>query len=334
MYKNILITGGCGFIGSHFVNYMVKKYNDTNFINLDKLDYCGIIKNIEPTVQKSNNYYFIKGDINDNKLVTEILKKYHIKAVIHFAAQSHVDNSFVDPLCFTMNNVVGTHQLLDCVHKYGKIEKFIHVSTDEVYGEVANKYDSCNEEAPMLPTTPYSGSKAAAECIVRVYQKSFKLPIIITRGNNVYGPKQFPEKLIPRFITLLNDGKKCTVHGQGESIRNFMYVDDVVKAFEILLLKGQIGEIYNIGTNDEYSVMDITKKLIELIKKTDNHNKHLKFVKDRAFNDFRYAVTSNKLRALGWSEDHLDFDIGLKKTIEWYNNNPNHFIVSKENLTN
>lgn len=321
--KNILVTGGCGFIASNFLNYMIRKYDRYNFINLDAMYYCANEKNITKSNRNKKNYKFIKGTIQNKELVDFILTENKIDTIIHFAAQSHVDNSFSNPIQYTKDNILGTHILLESVREYGNIEKFIHVSTDEVYGEsVCQETDIKNEKSILNPTNPYAATKASAEMLVNSYVYSYGLPVIITRGNNVYGPRQYPEKLIPKFINLLLDDKKCTIHGEGETERSFLYVDDVVKAFEMILSKGKIGEIYNIGTNYEYSVMEIARRLIKLIHNCDmNEDRHFKkyieFVEDRKYNDKRYNISFNKLLSLGWKQETF-IDEGLKKTFEHY----------------
>lgn len=314
--KNILITGGCGFIGSNFVNYLTAKYPDFNIINIDALYYCASLDNIK--VSSLPNYKFYKCNINNSDMLKYILEENNIDTVIHFAAQSHVDNSFGNSIQFTIDNVLGTHTLLECCRVWGKIERFIHISTDEVYGEIVNEKEFCVEETILRPTNPYAASKAAAEHLVFSYYYSFKLPIIITRGNNVYGPNQYPEKIIPLFTKLLREGKKCTIHGEGKSVRNFIYVEDVCKAVEKILFSGKLGEIYNIGTDCELSVLDVAKILVKKIIGEDvNYENYITFVEDRKFNDIRYAINSNKLRELGWKEE-VKFDEGLSQTIKSY----------------
>jgi UDP-glucose 4,6-dehydratase len=298
--SNVIVTGGCGFIGSNFLNYMVKKYPNINFHNIDKMDYCASEDYIE--VGRYRNYNFYKCDINDRNFVSHILSTYNIDTVIHFAAQSHVDGSFDESLKYTVDNVLGTHNLLECCRKYGAIRKFIHISTDEVYGEVDINHPGCPEKSILNPTNPYAATKAAAEMLVNSYKHSYNFPAIITRGNNVYGPNQYPEKLIPKFIKLVKEGKKMTVHGKGDSRRNFVHAYDVATAVEIILLKGVVGEIYNIGTDNEYTVLEIARLIVDKYRPGDLLEDWVEYVEDRPFNDFRYAIDSTKLRELGWKE--------------------------------
>jgi len=311
---NILITGGCGFIGSQFINHIhdTDKYK---IINVDAMYYCANEENVNPHVRSSPHYTFIKGDTCVSDLMSYILKVHEITHVVHFAAQSHVQNSFEDSITFTKDNVLGTHTLLECCRKYGNIVRFIHVSTDEVYGESLNNDEENHktEHSILCPTNPYAATKAGAELIAQSYNHSFKMPIIITRGNNVYGHNQYPEKLVPRFIKLLNEGKKVTIQGTGNTVRAFLHIDDTVSAFEYILEKGNVGEIYNIGCDDnmEYSVMDIAKKLIKLIKDTDDYTDWIEYIADRPFNDQRYYISNHKLKGLGWTIK-TDIDAGLK----------------------
>ena len=304
--KNILVTGGCGFIGSHFINHMLTTYANIRIINIDAMYYCASEDNIDIKYRASDctRYELIKANILEEPVVTGILVKYNIDSVVHFAAQSHVQNSFSDSVSFSKDNVLGTNVLLECCRVYGKLDKFIHVSTDEVYGESMLSADAHKktEHTVLCPTNPYAATKAGAELLAQSYLHSFDLPVIITRGNNVYGRNQFPEKLIPKFINQLQNNQKVTIHGDGVSVRAFMHVDDVVKAFEKILLNGVIGEIYNIGCDDnmEFSVMDVAKLLIKQIKFTDNYKEWIDFVEDRPFNDKRYYIDNDKLKQLGW----------------------------------
>jgi dTDP-glucose 4,6-dehydratase len=315
--KNLLVTGGCGFIGSNFINYIFPKGN-YNIINLDAMYYAADENNINAEIRSSNNYTFIKGNLCSQDLITHILDNYSIDLVIHFAAQSHVQNSFEDSLQYTQDNIMGTHVLLECCRKYGKLERFIHVSTDEVYGESMNEVTerSKTEQSILCPTNPYAATKAGAELIAQSYNHSFKMPIIITRGNNVYGPNQYPEKLIPRFIQQLKNNEKVTIQGEGTAVRAFLHAQDTARAFECILEKGKIGEIYNIGCDEgmEYSVMEVARILISMIKKTDNYDNWITYIEDRPFNDQRYYISNEKVKGLGWSIT-FDFMDGLKDLI-------------------
>jgi dTDP-glucose 4,6-dehydratase len=317
--KTILVTGGCGFIGSNFVNYMIKNRLDFNIVNLDAMYYCASHNHIDEHVKTSFRYTFIEGNICDSKLVSSILKKHSITHVLHFAAQSHVQNSFKDASCFVQDNICGTQILLECVRGYNKIIKFIHVSTDEVYGE---SFDTkMTEQSILCPTNPYAASKAGAELMAHAYLRSYKLPIIITRGNNVYGKNQHIEKLIPCFIQKSKNGEKLTIQGDGSSCRAFMYVSDTVRAFECMLDRGLVGEIYNIGCDEgtEYSVLDVARKILDIVKEGKEYKleDELEFIEDRPYNDRRYYISNNKLKALGWNQE-VNFNEGLHKIIKHY----------------
>lgn len=318
--KNILVTGGCGFIGSNFILYMLEKHEDILIVNIDAVNYCST----KDLCSDRERYVFSHSDINDYETNKTLLEKYDIDTVVHFAAQSHVDNSFKNSVQFTRDNVLGTHTLLEACREYGKIKRFVHISTDEVYGEVDMENDGCVEKGVLNPTNPYAATKAAAEFLVRSYYHSFKLPIVITRGNNVYGPRQYPEKVIPSFINNLLKNDLCKIHGKGLSRRNFIHVDDVSTALETIINKGKINDIYNIGTSNEYNVLEVLEKLVLLIKDDTNYLQYAGFVEDRLFNDFRYCINNRKLKKLGWSE-RIEFTEGLKSTIEWYKNNSNIF---------
>ena len=310
--KVLLITGGCGFIGSNFINRFLEKNPNQLLINLDNMYYCAREENVEKKWRESPNYRFIKGNICSTDLVNHILKSYQVTHVIHFAAQSHVQTSFTDALQYTQDNIVGTHTLLECCRLYGKIEKFIHVSTDEVYGESMLETDEKHktEHSILCPTNPYAATKAGAELLAQSYNHSFGMPIIITRGNNVYGPNQYPEKVIPRFIQQLKDGEKVTIQGDGSCVRAFMHVFDTADAFMTILEKGKIGEIYNIGCDEgmEFSILDVAKILIKSIQKTEDYDKWITYIEDRPFNDQRYYISNQKLKDLGW-----DLKIILKR---------------------
>ena len=251
-------------------------------------------------------------------MIANILKIYQIDTIIHFAAQSHVQNSFEDALQYTHDNVQGTHTLLEASRKYGKINRFIHISTDEVYGEsmLNENEEKKNENSILCPTNPYAATKAAAELIAKSYYHSFKMPIIITRGNNVYGPNQYPEKLIPRFIQQLKLDEKVTIQGDGSNVRAFLHVNDVCSALQLVLEKGEIGEIYNVGSDDhhEYTVLQIAHILIEKIKGTITHDDWITYIEDRPFNDKRYYISNEKVKQLGWTID-VDFNKGIDELI-------------------
>ena len=315
---NLLVTGGCGFIGSNFINYYFPKQKINKLVNLDAMYYCANKNNIDKDIRKNTNYFLVEGNLCDEKIVTKTLYEHQITHVIHFAAQSHVQRSFDDSLVFTKDNILGTHVLLECTRNYNRIKKFIHVSTDEVYGESMNLVDETHktEHSILCPTNPYAATKAGAELIAQSYCHSYKMPIIITRGNNVYGPNQYPEKLIPRFIKMLKENKKVTIQGSGTSVRAFMHAYDTAKAFECILEKGEIGEIYNIGCDEgmEYSVIDIAKILIKMIKNTADYDNWIEYIDDRPFNDQRYYISNAKLKALGWNIE-MDLMESLKQLI-------------------
>ena len=310
---NLLITGGCGFIGSNFINHIFYKNLEIKIINFDALYYCASKKNINKDIRESNRYIFVEGNLVSEDLINFVLTTYNIDTVIHFAAQSHVDNSFHNSLQYTKDNILGTHTLLECCRKYGKINKFIHVSTDEVYGESMIGDLKKTEETVLCPTNPYASTKAGAELIAQSYYHSFKMPIIITRGNNVYGPNQYPEKLIPKFIKQLKENIKVTIQGSGNNLRSFLHVFDVCTAFELILTNGKVGEIYNIGSdeNTEYSVIQVANLLIKLMKDTDQYDDWITYIEDRPFNDKRYFISNQKLKDLGW-QIKIDFLSGIK----------------------
>jgi len=317
---NILITGGCGFIASNFINYYFPKNKINKLVNIDIMYYCANEENIAESIRNDSRYILIKGNLCDMDLVNKTIKENNINYVIHFAAQSHVQNSFEDSIKFTYDNILGTHTLLEVCRKYGKIEKFIHVSTDEVYGESMNDIEEQKktEHSILCPTNPYAATKAGAELIAQSYNHSYKMPIIITRGNNVYGPNQYPEKLIPLFIKLLSENKKVTIQGKGKSVRAFLHAYDTARAFECILEKGTVGEIYNIGCDEgmEYSVIEIAKILIKMIKKTDNYDKWIEYIEDRPYNDQRYYISNQKVKDLGW-DITIDLISGLKDLIKY-----------------
>ncbi|MEN8906306.1 MAG: dTDP-glucose 4,6-dehydratase, partial [Clostridiales bacterium] len=326
MKKNILITGGAGFIGSNFVIYMNKKYPDYNLINLDSLTYAGNIKNLD-SIKDNKNHKFIKGDICNEELLDYIFNEYKINYVINFAAESHVDRSILDPGVFVKTNISGTNNLLAISKKYwldSNIDysefKYIQVSTDEVYGSLGES-GYFTENTPLNPHSPYSSSKAGADLLVNSYFDTFQLPVNITRCSNNYGPYQFPEKLIPLMINNALNKKPLPVYGDGLNVRDWLYVEDHCSAIDLVMHKGSLGEVYNIGGHNEKKNIEIVKLIINYLnEKVDkNITKDLiKYVEDRKGHDRRYGIDPKKItEELGW-EPNTMFDKGIKITIDWY----------------
>ncbi len=313
-FKTLLVTGGAGFIGSNFIHYILKKYPDYKVLNLDKLTYAGNLENLK-SVEDNPNYIFIKGDIADNILVNDLFEKNHIDAVINFAAESHVDRSIEDPGVFIQTDVYGTFVLLEAVRKF-ESKLFLQISTDEVYGSIIN--GSFRETDPLLPNSPYSASKAGAEMIVRSFHKTYDTPVLVTRTSNNFGPFQYPEKLIPLFVTNLIDHIKVPLYGDGMNIRDWICVDDNCSALDLVLHRGTIGQIYNIGAGNEKPNIWITEKIIELLGKDESM---IEPVEDRLGHDRRYSVDCMKIKEeLGWFPS-TDFEEALDKTVHWYVNN-------------
>jgi len=313
-FRTILITGGAGFIGSNFIHYMMAKYPDYKIINMDKLTYAGNLENLKD-IENSKNYEFVKGDIADNSIVKSIFGSNKINAIVNFAAESHVDRSIENPGVFIQTDVYGTFVLLEAA-RANKCDLFLQISTDEVYGSIED--GSFKEGDPLLPNSPYSASKAGAEMIVRSFFKTYETPVIITRTSNNFGPYQYPEKLIPLFVTNLIDDIKVPLYGDGMNIRDWIYVDDNCNALDLILHNGQIGEIYNIGAGNEKPNVWLTKKLIELLGKTEEM---IKPVEDRLGHDRRYSVDCTKIKSeLGWKTEY-DFEKALEKTVSWYRTN-------------
>lgn len=311
MSNCIMITGACGAIGSIVINQLKDKYPEIRFINLDALTYAGKAENIIP----SPNYKLYHGNICDADLVNTILDIEQPRIIIHLAAETHVDASFGNSFVFTKTNVFGTHILLECAKNYGKLEKFIHMSTDEVYGSVEDG-DVCNEKTSMIsPSNPYAASKAAAEMLCHAYMKSFKLPIIILRCNNAISPNQHEEKLIPCIIKSIKNNIKIPIHGQGLSKRTFIDSKDIAYAIDIIIQKGSIGSIYNIGNDHEYSVLDVVKIILNKLKPNDEIEKWIQFVPDRAFQDYRYSVDTHAIKQLGWKSS-VSFDDSINEMIQ------------------
>jgi dTDP-glucose 4,6-dehydratase len=304
----LLVTGGCGFIGSNFVRQFLSKYPDAHITNLDKLTYAGNPANLAD-LKGNARYRFVKGDICDAKTAAECMKD--ADAIVHFAAESHVDNSITDPNVFMHTNVHGTVTLLNAA-RAANIKRFVHVSTDEVYG--SRNTGEFSENDPLAPSSPYSAAKAASDLFAKAYHATYGMPVVITRSSNNFGPYQYPEKLIPLFITNLIEGKKVPVYGTGKNVRDWLYVLDNCDAIDTVLQKGKIGEVYNIAGGHELTNLEITKKLLAALGKDDSA---IEYVKDRPGHDWRYAITSEKIRALGWSPRH-NFEQALAATIAWY----------------
>lgn len=307
----LLITGGCGFIGSNFVRMFLDKYPKNKLINLDKLTYAGNPDNLKD-IENNKNYKFVKGDVCDFKLMKKLTKG--IDAIFHFAAESHVDRSIEDPAVFTKSNILGTHVLLEAA-RINNVAKFIHVSTDEVYGSI--KEGSFKEEDILKPNSPYAASKAAADMVVRAYHKTYGFPVIITRSSNNFGPYQYPEKVIPLFVTNLMEDKKVPVYGTGKNIRDWIYVVDNCEGIEFIRKNGKNGEIYNIGGGNEKTNIEITKTILKEMGKDESY---IEYVKDRPGHDFRYSLDCSKIHKLGW-KPRFNFEKAIIETIKWYKNN-------------
>lgn len=328
MKKKILITGGAGFIGSHVVRLFVNKYPDYQIFNLDKLTYAGNLENLKD-IEKRSNYNFIKADIVDGELMQEIFEQHRFDAVIHLAAESHVDRSLSNPDEFVLTNVLGTLHLLKSFRDLWKEDQsgklFYHISTDEVYGSLEHG-GFFAEETPVDPQSPYSASKASSDHFVKAFANSYKLPTIISRCSNNYGPYQFPEKLIPLMINNVINNKPLPVYGKGENIRDWLYVEDHASAIDVIFHRGKTGEVYNIGGINEWKNIDLVKLLCQIMdkklnRKTGTSENLITFVKDRPGHDLRYAIDPSKTKTeLGWMPE-VDFENGLEKTIDWYLNN-------------
>ncbi len=308
----LLVTGGAGFIGSNFIHYILKKYSDYQITNLDALTYCGNLENLKE-VENNVNYKFVKGDICDVELVDNLIK--NCDAIVHFAAESHVDRSILDSSPFIKTNILGTVNLLNAAQKYNK--RFHHVSTDEVFGSLGSIGYFC-EKSLYDPHSPYSASKAASDHLVRSYFYTHGLPITITNCSNNYGPYQFPEKLIPLFVTNLLEGEKVPIYGDGLNIRDWLYVEDHCHAIDLVLHKGKIGETYCVGGDEERTNMEITRKILEIL---GFNEEKIEYVVDRKAHDKRYAIDASKIKKeLGWLPEHT-FEDAMEKTIKWYTKN-------------
>lgn len=313
--RKILVTGGAGFIGSNFIKYWLKKYPKDKVINLDKLTYAGHLSSTHD-FEKNKNYKFVKGDICDPKVVDRVMKDVSI--VVHFAAESHVDRSILGPQVFIKTNVIGTQVLMDSALKHG-VKRFHHVSTDEVFGALELGKGKFNEKTNYNPRSPYSASKAASDHLVRAYHETFGLPVTITNCSNNFGPYQDPEKFLPRMITNLIDNKEVPIYGDGKYVRDWLFVEDHVAAIDKVIHKGKVGETYLVGgLTKDVNNLEIAKMLLKIFKMDETH---LKFVKDRAGHDRRYAVDWSRInKELGWKPKY-DFDKWLGETVDWYRKN-------------
>jgi dTDP-glucose 4,6-dehydratase len=314
--RNILVTGGAGFIGGNFVHYMVEKYPNYNIFNLDSLTYAGDLTK-HKRIADNDNYNFENIDITDIISLEALFNKIKFEFVIHFAAESHVDRSITEPDIFTKTNILGTQNLLEVSKKYG-VKKFLHVSTDEVYGELDFNPDTFfTENTPINPSSPYSASKASSDLLVKAYSETYNLPVNITRCSNNYGPYHFPEKLIPLVISRAIENKKIPVYGAGNNIRDWLYVEDHCSAIDLVLHQGKLGEVYNIGGHNERTNLEVVKTILELLGKDECLIEH---VDDRLGHDKRYAIDPSKIEELGWRPKY-GFEEGIKHTIDWYLNN-------------
>jgi dTDP-glucose 4,6-dehydratase len=316
----VLVTGGCGFIGSNFIRYILREHPDWQIVNLDKLTYAGNLANLAD-IAVDPRYKFIKGDIADRELVDKLFREEKFDAVVNFAAESHVDRSILDASPFIETNVKGTQVLLEAARQYA-VDRFIQISTDEVYGSLgeAGKF---TEESPLQPNSPYAASKAAADMLCRAYHRAYGLPIVITRSSNNYGPYQFPEKLIPLMIRNALIGKELPVYGEGKQVRDWLYVEDNCRAIDLVLQRGRAGEIYNIGGGCEKRNIEVVQLICDILKnypKTQHLRPRIQFIRDPrgAAHDFRYALDCTKVKEeLSW-EPRVPFEAGLRRTVEWY----------------
>ncbi|WP_249869210.1 dTDP-glucose 4,6-dehydratase [Oceanobacillus saliphilus] len=314
--KKILVTGGAGFIGGNFVQYMVDKYPQYDIYNMDLLTYAGDLTK-HKYIEKKDNYFFVKADIADRETIVPLFEKEKFDYVVHFAAESHVDRSITDPGIFVQTNVLGTQVLLDASRAV-EVTKFVHVSTDEVYGELDFDPNTFfTEETPLQPNSPYSASKASSDLLVRAYHETYGLPVNITRCSNNYGPYHFPEKLIPLTISRVLNDQKVPVYGDGKNIRDWLHVIDHCAAIDLVMHEGVNGEVYNVGGHNELTNLEVVKTIIEALGKSDEL---IDFVKDRLGHDKRYAIDPTKLENLGWKPTY-NFETGIAQTIQWYLDN-------------
>lgn len=311
----VLVTGGAGFIGSNFIQYMLQSSKDYEIVNVDALTYCGNLDNLK-AIENEENYRFVKGRIEDEAFIEDLFQKEQFDMVVNFAAETHVDRSLTNPKAFLISNIMGTQTLLEASCKYG-VKRYHQVSTDEVYGELPlkDKTKKFHENSPICPSSPYSVSKASADMLVLSYGRSFGLPITISRCSNNYGSFQFPEKLIPLVISRAEQNLKIPVYGDGKNVRDWLYVEDHCRAIDCILQKGKVGEVYNIGGNNEYSNLEIVTLILELLNKP---TELITFTRDRKGHDRRYAICADKMeQELGW-QPSITFEQGIRKTIKWY----------------
>ena len=318
MKKKILVTGGAGFIGGNFIHYMIDKYPEYMIVNLDALTYAGNLETLKP-IENKPNYKFVKGDISDRDFIFKLFKEEKFDIVVNFAAESHVDRSIKDSSIFVKTNVMGTQVLLDASKEF-KVKRYHQVSTDEVYGDLKldKPYLFFTEKTQLNPSSPYSASKASADLLVYSYHKTFNLPITISRCSNNYGPYHFPEKLIPLMICKALNNEKLLVYGNGQNVRDWLYVKDHCVAIDLIIHKGKVGEIYNIGCHNEKTNLDVVKTILKALDKPESL---ITYVKDRPGHDLRYAIDPTKLEnELGWKAKY-NFDKGIEQTIKWYLDN-------------
>jgi len=310
--RNILVTGGAGFIGSNFVRYILRRYPDYKVVVYDKLTYAGNLDNLKDVAEEfADRYAFVRGDICDAEKVEETIRAHKVDAIVNFAAETHVDRSLFEPGSFIQTDVFGTYVLLEAVKRLG-LERMVQVSTDEVYGSIEE--GSFKETDPLHPSSPYSASKAGGDLMCLAYHTTWKVPVLITRGSNTFGPYQYPEKIIPLFITNAIDDQPLPLYGDGLNVRDWLYVEDHCEAIDVVLHRGQPGEIYNVGAGNELTNLELTRRILRIMGKPESL---IRFVEDRPGHDRRYSLDCTRVRALGWQPRH-EFDPALEETVRWY----------------